>query len=90
MTQTASNIEEKIKAIVSDKFNLDRKEITMQSNFRNDFAADSLDRVELLMKFEQEFNIAIPEKEAEKIITVGQAIEYISRQNVEPSMESAI
>ena len=85
-----ARIEKKVKAIITNTLNLEGKEITPDSNFRNDFAADSLDIVQLLMEFEQEFNIAITEKEAEKINTVGQAIEYICRQNVEPSLESAL
>lgn len=78
----AVNIEGKVKAIIYDKLRKDEKGITLQSSFKNDFGADSLDMVELVMEFEKEFNITIRSDEAEKITTVGEAVEYI-RKNLE-------
>ena len=74
---TVADIDGKVKAIIADKLGVDEKEITPQASFTNDLGADSLDTVELIMEFEKEFNIAIPDDQAEKIATVGQAIDYI-------------
>jgi len=71
------NIEEKVKAIVADKLGRDVAEVTPEKSFVNDLGADSLDTVELLMVFENEFKIKIPEDVQEKISTVGDAIKYI-------------
>lgn len=76
-----SNVEEKVKNIIVDKLGVEESEITNEASFTNDLGADSLDTVELIMEFEKEFNIAIPDDQAEKIGTVGQAITYIE-QNV--------
>ena len=78
MTKVA-DIDGKVKAIIADKLGVDEKEITPQASFTNDLGADSLDTVELIMEFEKEFNIAIPDEQAEKISTVGEAIEYIKK-----------
>jgi len=67
----------RVKAIIVDKLGVDEKEVTPQASFTNDLGADSLDTVELIMEFEKEFNIAIPDDQAEKIGTVGEAIAYI-------------
>ena len=72
-----SDIESRVKAIIVDKLGVDESEVTRESSFTNDLGADSLDTVELIMEFEKEFNIAIPDEEAEKIGTVGDAITYI-------------
>ena len=72
-----SEITTKVKSIIVDKLGVDEKEVNNESSFTNDLGADSLDTVELIMEFEKEFNIAIPDDQAEKIGTVGQAIEYI-------------
>ncbi|HVA99199.1 MAG TPA: acyl carrier protein [Bacteroidia bacterium] len=72
-----SDITTKVKAIIVDKLGVDEKEVTPQASFTNDLGADSLDTVELIMEFEKEFNIAIPDDQAEKIGTVGEAISYI-------------
>jgi len=72
-----SDISSKVKAIIVDKLGVDANEVTDGASFTNDLGADSLDTVELIMEFEKEFNIAIPDDQAEKISTVGQAIEYI-------------
>ena len=65
------------KSIIVDKLGVDEKEVTPTASFTNDLGADSLDTVELIMEFEKEFNIAIPDEQAEKISTVGDAIAYI-------------
>ncbi len=72
-----SNIATKVTAIIVDKLGVDEKEVTPTASFTNDLGADSLDTVELIMEFEKEFNIAIPDDQAEKIATVGDAITYI-------------
>jgi acyl carrier protein len=72
-----SDIASKIKSIIVDKLGVDENEVTPQASFTNDLGADSLDTVELIMEFEKEFNIAIPDDQAEKIGTVGDAISYI-------------
>ena len=72
-----SDIATRVKAIIVDKLGVDENEVTPQANFTNDLGADSLDTVELIMEFEKEFNIAIPDDQAEKIGTVGDAIAYI-------------
>ena len=76
-----SDIANKVKSIIVDKLGVDEKEVTPTASFTNDLGADSLDTVELIMEFEKEFNIAIPDDQAEKIGTVGQAVAYIE-QNV--------
>lgn len=72
-----SEIAAKVKAIIVDKLGVDESEVTENASFTNDLGADSLDTVELIMEFEKEFNIAIPDDQAEKISTVGEAIKYI-------------
>lgn len=72
-----SDIAAKVKSIIVDKLGVDEKEVTEAASFTNDLGADSLDTVELIMEFEKEFNIAIPDDQAEKINTVGEAIKYI-------------
>tara|TARA_B100000780_G_C21015721_1_gene406914 strand:- start:287 stop:556 length:270 start_codon:yes stop_codon:yes gene_type:complete len=72
-----SDIKSKVVAIIVDKLGVDESEVTMESSFTNDLGADSLDTVELIMEFEKEFNIAIPDDQAENIGTVGEAVNYI-------------
>ena len=72
-----SDIESRVKAIIVDKLGVDENEVVTEASFTNDLGADSLDTVELIMEFEKEFDIQIPDDEAEKIITVGQAIKFI-------------
>jgi len=72
-----SDIASRVKAIIVDKLGVEEKEVTPEASFTNDLGADSLDTVELIMEFEKEFNIAIPDDQAEKISTVGEAISYI-------------
>jgi acyl carrier protein len=74
-----SDINSKVTAIIVDKLGVDEGEVTPEASFTNDLGADSLDTVELIMEFEKEFNIAIPDDQAEKIGTVGQAIDYIEK-----------
>lgn len=76
---TLDEIREKVTAIVSDQMGVDKKEITMETSFVRDLNADSLDTVELVMELEEEFDVTIPDEDAEKIQTVGQAIEYIEK-----------
>ncbi|HDZ20517.1 hypothetical protein LCGC14_0162800 [marine sediment metagenome] len=73
----ADNIEEKVIEIVAEQMGVDKGEVTRETSFVNDLNADSLDTVELVMEFEDEFELSIPDEEAEKIQTVGQAIDYI-------------
>ena len=72
-----SDIESRVKAIIVDKLGVDESEVAPEASFTNDLGADSLDTVELIMEFEKEFNIAIPDDQAEKIQTVGMAVSYI-------------
>jgi acyl carrier protein len=70
-------IEDKVKEIIVDQLGVDAEQVTPEASFIDDLGADSLDTVELVMAFEEEFNIEIPDEEAEKIKKVGDAIEYI-------------
>lgn len=72
-----SDIKSKVVAIIVDKLGVEESEVTHEASFTNDLGADSLDTVELIMEFEKEFNIAIPDDQAEKIQTVGDAVTYI-------------
>ena len=70
-------IENRVIDIISEQMGVDKSEITRETSFINDLNADSLDTVELVMEFEDEFNTSIPDEEAEKIQTVGAAVDYI-------------
>ena len=72
-----STIAEEVKAIIVDKLGVDESQVTPAAAFTTDLGADSLDTVDLIMEFEKEFGIKIPDEEAEKIQTVGDAIKYI-------------
>lgn len=72
-----SEIESKVKAIIVDKLGVEESEVKPEANFINDLGADSLDTVELIMEFEKEFGISIPDDQAEGIKTVGDAVTYI-------------
>ncbi len=72
-----SDIASRVKAIIVDKLGVDENEVTTEASFTNDLGADSLDTVELIMEFEKEFNIGIPDDQAESISTVGEATKYI-------------
>lgn len=75
-----SNIAERVNKIIVDKLGVDESEITPEASFTNDLGADSLDTVELIMEFEKEFDISIPDEQAESITTVGQAVDYLQSQ----------
>lgn len=72
-----ANVAERVKKIIVDKLGVDENEVTNEANFIQDLGADSLDTVELIMEFEKEFNISIPDEQAETITTVGQAVTYL-------------
>ena len=74
-----SNIAERVKKIIVDKLGVEESQVTPEASFTNDLGADSLDTVELIMEFEKEFNISIPDEQAETITTVGQAVEYLEK-----------
>ena len=74
-----SEISSKVKAIIVDKLGVDEAEVTNQASFTNDLGADSLDTVELIMQFEKEFGVTIPDDQAEKITNVGEAIDFIEQ-----------
>ena len=76
---TTAEIEAKVKAIIVDKLGVDENEVKSEASFANDLGADSLDTVELIMEFEKVFSISIPDDQAEKISTVGDAIAYITK-----------
>lgn len=72
-----SDIAQKVKSIIIDKLGVEESEVNNDASFTNDLGADSLDTVELIMEFEKEFNISIPDDQAENIGTVGQAVAYL-------------
>lgn len=74
-----SDIKSKVISIIVDKLGVEESEVTNEASFTNDLGADSLDTVELIMEFEKEFNIAIPDDQAETIQTVGDAVSYIEK-----------
>lgn len=74
----SQDVESKVKAIIVDKLGVDDSEVTADANFTNDLGADSLDTVELIMEFEKEFDLSIPDEDAENIATVGDAVTYLS------------
>ena len=69
---------DKVKEIIVDKLGVDNSKITLEAKFIDDLGADSLDTVELIMQFEEEFGIEIPDEEAENLLSVGQAVDFIS------------
>jgi len=73
-------VEERVKKIIAENLGVEEDEITPEAKFVDDLGADSLDTVELVMAFEEEFDIEIPDEDAEKILTVGKAIEYIKEK----------
>jgi acyl carrier protein len=77
IVKVAASVMERVKDIVADNLGVDREKITADTSFVNDLGADSLDTVELVMELEEEFDINIPDDAAEKIQTVGQAVQYI-------------
>ena len=75
-----SEIADKVKAIIVDKLGVDENEVTPTAEFTKDLGADSLDTVELIMEFEKEFEIEIPDEDTQKIATVGDAIAYVEKK----------
>jgi acyl carrier protein len=74
-----ATIAERVKKIIVDKLGVEESQVSSEASFTTDLGADSLDTVELIMEFEKEFNISIPDEQAETITTVGQAIEYLEK-----------
>lgn len=72
-----SEVASKVKSIIVEKLGVEEADVTMEASFTNDLGADSLDTVELIMEFEKEFGLSIPDDQAEKIATVGDAVAYI-------------
>ncbi|MEZ6177076.1 MAG: acyl carrier protein [Candidatus Scalinduaceae bacterium] len=77
MSTKEESIEEKVKGIITKQMGVNKEQVTLETSFVNDLGADSLDTVELVMEFEDAFDINIPDEEAEKIQTVGDAVKYI-------------
>lgn len=78
-----TEIEQKVIDVIVDKLNAEPSEVTMEANFATDLGADSLDTVEIIMAFESEFDMTIPDEDAQKIKTVGEAVEYIRTHKAE-------
>ena len=76
-----SSVEERVKKIVVEQLGVKEEEVTLEASFVDDLGADSLDTVELVMALEEEFSIEIPDEDAEKILTVGKALEYIKEKS---------
>jgi acyl carrier protein len=83
------NVQQKVSAILTEKLGIEPSQITPSANFLKDLGIDSLDYIELIMEFEQVFNIRIPDTEGEQIRTVGQAVEYIEKKLVETTAKVA-
>ena len=78
----SQDIAAKVKSIIVEKLGADEADVVESANFANDLGADSLDTVELIMEFEKEFDLSIPDEEAENIVTVGDAISYLKEKSV--------
>ncbi len=76
----SQDVESKVKEIIIDKLGVDESEVVADANFTNDLGADSLDTVELIMEFEKDFDLSIPDEDAESIATVGDAVKYIQEK----------
>ena len=76
----ANDLEAKVKSIIVEKLGVEESDVTRDASFTNDLGADSLDTVELIMEFEKEFDITIPDEDAEQIATVGDAIDYLKQE----------
>jgi acyl carrier protein len=76
----ANDIEATVKSIIVEKLGVDESDVTTDASFTNDLGADSLDTVELIMEFEKEFDLTIPDEEAEQIATVGDAVSYLEEK----------
>ena len=80
MSNVESNVEEKVKDIIVEELGVEREKLTSEASFMDDLGADSLDTVELVMAFEKEFDIDIPDEDAEKLRTVGDAMNYLHQK----------
>ena len=76
----SSNVQEKVRAIIAEQLGVKPEQVTPQASFIDDLGADSLDTVELVMALEEEFGVEIPDEEAEKLVTVGDALRYIEQK----------
>jgi acyl carrier protein len=76
-----ATVEERVRKIIAEQLGVEEDEVTPEASFVEDLGADSLDTVELVMAFEEEFSIEIPDEDAEKILTVGKALEYIKEKS---------
>jgi acyl carrier protein len=76
-----ATVEERVKKIIAEQLGVEEDEVTPEASFVEDLGADSLDTVELVMALEEEFSIEIPDEDAEKILTVGKALEYIKEKS---------
>jgi acyl carrier protein len=76
----ANDIESTVKSIIVEKLGVDESDVTREASFTNDLGADSLDTVELIMEFEKDFDLTIPDEEAETIATVGDAVDYLEEK----------
>ena len=76
----SQDVESKVKEIIIGKLGVDESEVVAEANFTNDLGADSLDTVELIMEFEKDFDLSIPDEDAETIATVGDAVKYIQEK----------
>ncbi len=77
----ANDLEAKVKAIIVEKLGVEEADVVADASFTNDLGADSLDTVELIMEFEKEFDLTIPDEDAEQIATVGDAISYLTEKS---------
>lgn len=75
-----ADLESKVKALIVEKLGVEEEEVIAEASFTNDLGADSLDTVELIMEFEKEFDVTIPDEDAEKISTVGDAVTYLTEK----------
>ena len=76
----SASVEDRVKKIIAEQLGVDEEEVIPEASFVDDLGADSLDTVELVMAFEEEFDIEIPDEDAEKILTVGKAMDYIKEK----------
>ena len=76
----ANDLQSKVESIIVEKLGVDESDIARDASFTDDLGADSLDTVELIMEFEKEFDLTIPDEDAEKIITVGDAVDYLEKE----------
>ncbi len=78
--KSMATVDERVKKIIAEQLGVEEEEVTLEAHFVDDLGADSLDTVELVMALEEEFEIEIPDEDAEKILTVGKALEYIKEK----------